>query len=134
MARRLLPQAAPLLLGAARLALGSFRLVVWIVMSGRWSTLTAMDRHGWLWAATTGVVLAGYVAGWFTALSLAPAVDVTAVLSVGALVTAALSAADTGSLPSAGEAGGLAILLAGAALIVAVGFRARERAPEGASA
>ncbi|MFA1542652.1 DMT family transporter [Actinomadura monticuli] len=132
-ARSLLPHVAPLLLGTARLALGAAVLVSWIAVSGRWSALTGLDRQGWLWAAVTGVVLAGYVAGWFTALSLAPAVDVTAVLSLGALVTAVLSAVDTGTLPSAGEAGGLAMLFAGAALIVMAALRARGRAAEGAA-
>ncbi|GAA1835302.1 DMT family transporter [Actinomadura chokoriensis] len=132
-ARRLLPRVPPLVLGAGRLSLGAAVLVLWILASGRWSALVGLDRNGWWWAAVTGVILAIYVAGWFTALSLAPAVDVTAVLSLGALVTAALSAADTGALPSAGEAGGLAILLAGTALLVTAAIRARGHALEGAA-
>ncbi|GAA1898236.1 DMT family transporter [Actinomadura bangladeshensis] len=132
-ARRLLPQVPPLVLGAGRLSLGATVLLLWILASGRWSALAGLDRSGWWWAAVTGMVLAVYVAGWFTALSLAPAVDVTAVLSLGALVTAALSAADTGALPSAAEAGGLAILLAGTALLVAAAVRARGHAPGGAA-
>ncbi|RFU38387.1 DMT family transporter, partial [Actinomadura logoneensis] len=118
-ARRLLSQVEPLALGAARMALGAVVLVLWDAVSGRWRDLAGMDGRAWWWTALTGAILACYVAGWFTALSLAPAVDVTAVLSVGALVTAALAAADTGALPSAAEAGGLAMLAAGAALVVA---------------
>ena len=39
----------------------------------------------------TGLILAGYVAIWFAALARAQAVDVTAVLVFGAVVTALLS-------------------------------------------
>ncbi|MEV5571909.1 EamA family transporter [Spirillospora sp. NPDC052269] len=134
-ARRLLPRVEPLVLGTSRMALGAVILVAWDAVSGRWRVLTGLDGRAWGWAALTGAILACYVAGWFVALSLAPAVDVTAVLSVGALVTAALSALDTGSAPSAAEAGGLAVLFAGAALVVAA-TRRRERArvPESAAA
>ena len=44
----------------------------------------------------TGVLLCAYVVCWFAALARAQAVDVTAVLVGGALVTAALNAAAEG--------------------------------------
>lgn len=135
LARRLLAgQVAPLVLGTARMVLGSAVLVGWIAVSGRWSALTGLDARGWEWAALTGAILAGYVAGWFTALSLAPAVDVTAVLSAGAVVTAVLSALDTGAAPPAVQAGGLVMLVAGAALVVLLASRARRAGIEEVSA
>ena len=45
----------------------------------------------WSWVLLTGLLLAGYVATWFAALARAQAVDVTAVLVFGAVVTALLS-------------------------------------------
>ncbi|WP_030172096.1 DMT family transporter [Spirillospora albida] len=132
--KRLLGEVPPVSLGAARMVLGSLLLLAWAAVSGRWSTLAGLDAEAWTWAAATGLVLAGYVACWYSALSLAPAVDVTAVLSVAALVTAALAAADTGLAPSATETGGLAMLLTGAVLVVLAGTARRRTPPDEAAA
>jgi drug/metabolite transporter (DMT)-like permease len=70
-------------------------------------------------------VLAGYVATWFAALSRAAAIDVTAVLSIGAVITALLGLAVKGTAVPASNAVGLALLLAGAALIAASRLRDR---------
>ena len=95
-------------------------------MTGRLGTLAHLGGRGWLWSAATGVILAGYVATWFAALALAPAVDVTAVLATGAVVTALLGYAVKGTaLPNAA---GLALLLAGAAAVAAVRLRGRHTA------
>ena len=66
------------------------------------------------WAAWTGLLLAGYVASWYAALARAQAVDVTAVLVFGAVVTALIAnAADGAALDPVG----LILVTAGAALI-----------------
>lgn len=64
----------------------------------------------------TGVILAGYVSTWFAALSRAPAVDVTAVLVVGAVVTALL-AAGVRREPLLPQLGWLTLVLVGALLV-----------------
>jgi hypothetical protein len=75
------------------------------------------------WALLTGLVLAGYVGSWFSALSRAPALDVTAVLVGGALITALLRTAVAGGpLPSLP---GLGLVGAGAALAAAAAWRRR---------
>lgn len=102
-----------------RMAAGAALLTVWVAVSGRWSALTGLDREGWLWAAVTGAVLAGYVALWFTALALAPAVDVTAVLVVAAVVTGVLNVVVKGAAVTTWTAAGMLIVLAGAALAAA---------------
>ena len=58
--------------------------------SGRWSDFVALDGSQWAWALLTGTLLAGYVATWYAALARAQAVDVTAVLVLGVVVTAVL--------------------------------------------
>jgi len=73
----------------------------------------------------TGVILAGYVAIWFAALSRAPAVDVTAVLVIGAVITALLAAAVNGQ-PLAPQLGWLALVLVGAMLGAVPTWRGRE--------
>lgn len=103
-------------LGAARLAIGSVALIAWLAVTGRAGDLFALDVGQWAWAMGTGVLLAGYVTAWFAALRRAPAVDVTAVLVVGAIVTAALDAAFRGA---AVDVAGLALLVTGVAIAVA---------------
>ena len=74
----------------------------------------------------TGIVLAGYVGTWYAALARAPAVDVTAVLVGGAVITALLRYVVTGTpLPSTE---GLVLVGMGFVLAVVAGFT--RRGPE----
>jgi drug/metabolite transporter (DMT)-like permease len=124
--KRLLRGIAPGTIAVARMGLGALLLLSWVVVSGRWSLLTGLDAQGWGWALLTGVVLATYVTTWFTALSLAPAVDVTAILVLAAVITAMLSGAVRGTSVLALDAAGLTLIVAGA---VVVGFAAARLRP-----
>jgi drug/metabolite transporter (DMT)-like permease len=110
---------------------GVVLLLAWVAVSGRWHALAGLSASGWAWAWLTGVILAGYVALWFTALALAPAVDVTAVLVVGAVITGLLNALVRGTAIGVTAGVGLATVLAGTALVFAA---ARRRAPVRAAA
>ena len=90
-AKRLLPHTTPLTIGVARLLGGSVLLVGWLAVSGKWSTFAGLDAHHWGWALMTGLILTGYVVTWFSALSRARAVDVTAILVFGAVITGVLN-------------------------------------------
>jgi drug/metabolite transporter (DMT)-like permease len=90
-AKRLLPQIPALQLGVIRLGVGSVGLLVWLGVTGRADALLGMTASQWGWLLLTGVLLAGYVGTWFTALALAPAVDVTAVLVAAAVLTAIIN-------------------------------------------
>jgi hypothetical protein len=70
----------------------------------------------------TGLLLAGYVATWYAALALAPAVDVTAVLVGGAVITAVLAGATSVMLP------GLLLVAGGVTWVMIEAFR-RTPAP-----
>jgi drug/metabolite transporter (DMT)-like permease len=107
----------PATVAVARMGMGVALLAGWVVASGRWDALAGLGAEGWGWALLTGAILAGYVATWYAALSLAPAVDVTAILVVGAVITAVLSATVTGTPVPALDAVGLTLLLAGAAVV-----------------
>jgi drug/metabolite transporter (DMT)-like permease len=127
LAKRLLRDTPARLVAVVRMAAGAGLLTVWVAASGRWSALAGLDGEGWTWAALTGLILAGYVALWFSALALAPAVDVTAVLVVAAVVTGVLNVAVKGSALTGWTGTGMLIVLAGGALAVAAGTRfARE--------
>jgi len=127
-AKWLLRGTSPATLGLARMGLGAAVLLGWVAVSGRFDTLTGLTATGWMWAAVTGAILAGYVATWFGALSLAPAVDVTAVLVVAAIVTGLLNAAVNGAVPTGATAFGMVLLATGAGLIALAQARPRELA------
>ncbi|HKY52601.1 MAG TPA: DMT family transporter [Candidatus Limnocylindria bacterium] len=115
-AKELLRGLTPLTVASARLGIGVVVLVALAVAGGAVSQLGAVTPQGWLWVAATGVILALYVVTWYSALSRAGAIDVTAVLVFGAVITALLGADIRGSsaLPSAL---GLALITLGCVLI-----------------
>jgi uncharacterized membrane protein len=94
-------------------------LLGWVAVSGRWTELTALTAEQWGWALLTGVLLSAYVGTWYAALARAQAVDVTAVLVFGAVVTAVLGAADGATLDGVG----LGLVAAGTAVAIAAALR-----------
>ncbi len=120
-AKRLLHDLPPATLSVARMAGGAVLLVAFVAYRGIPVDTAALGWHHLLWVAVTGLVLAGYVASWHLALARAPAVDVTAVLVGGALITAFLRTGVQGiPLP---EPAGLVLLAAGVAMILLSRFR-----------
>jgi drug/metabolite transporter (DMT)-like permease len=129
LAKRLLDRIAPRALAAARMAGGTVVLVAWLGLSGRAGDLAALTGEQWGWAALTGLLLAGYVTSWYAALSRAQAVDVTAVLVFGAVVTALIArAADGAALDPVGL-----VLVTSGAVVIALAALRRPRAPAAAS-
>jgi drug/metabolite transporter (DMT)-like permease len=115
--------AAPTL-AAARLGIGTLLLVGFVLLSGRTDEIAAYGAPQWGWVALTGFVLAGYVATWYAALARAQAIDVTAVLVLGAIVTALLNAGFEGASV---DALGLGLITAGGALIALRALRPAYR-------
>jgi drug/metabolite transporter (DMT)-like permease len=116
LAKRLLGGLSSWTVALARMVLGSTLLVSWLVASGGAGALLAMTAQQWTWIIVTGLILAGYVSTWFAALARARAVDVTAVLVLGAIITAILAAVVQGRA-LAPQAGWLVVLVAGGVLI-----------------
>jgi len=126
LAKRLLRGFAPQTVAIARMGFGVLVLLGWVAVSGRWAALTGLSAVGWRWALMTGVILAAYVAVWFTALDQGAAIDVTAILVAGAVVTGVLNTAVKGvALPPLNLVA-LAALLGGA-VIVGVGAARRPQ-------
>jgi drug/metabolite transporter (DMT)-like permease len=121
-AKRLLADLSSWTVGLTRMGVGSVVLVAWTLIRGQGGALTTLTGTQWMWVLLTGVILAGYVSTWFAALSRAPAVDVTAVLVVGAVVTALLAAGVKGA-PLVPQLGWVALVLAGAVLVATPGRR-----------
>lgn len=88
--KRVLGTTSPPVLAAARMAVGSVALLGWLAVTGRVDALAGLSLAGATWAIATGVLLAAYVLCWYGALARLPAVDVTAVLVGGAIITALL--------------------------------------------
>jgi drug/metabolite transporter (DMT)-like permease len=131
-ARRLLARVPVAVLGAGRLGIGLVVLGGYVVLTGRLDMIAALSPIQWVWALATGLLLAGYVGTWFGALSRAPASTVSAVLVIGAPITATLAAVAAGTLPAPAQVAGYGlIVVAAGALVVAAFVRQGSRvAPE----
>jgi len=130
-AKKLLTDLSSWTVGLTRMGVGSVVLVAWTLLRGDGGALIALTSTQWMWVLLTGVILAGYVSTWFAALSRAPAVDVTAVLVIGAVITALLAAGVKGT-PLVPQLGWVTLVLAGAALAALPPRRGRD-APAGAT-
>jgi len=84
-------------LAAARMGGGTVALLAWLVLTGKAGQLGGFGVEQWRWILLTGLLLTAYVATWYAALARAQAVDVTAMLVFGAVVTAVLSGAADGA-------------------------------------
>lgn len=128
-AKRLLATVSSRTVALARMGGGSLVLLGWLAVTGRGAALARLDAGEWGWLAITGPLLAAYVCCWLAALARAQAVDVTAVLVLGAVGTALLSGVvDPGPLVS--QAIWLILIAAGGLLAA----RSMLRRGEGATA
>lgn len=122
--KRVLADVTPWTLSIARMVGGAVVLVAWSAISGTLDQVVPSSSVQWGWIAVSGLLLAGYVMTWHNALARAQAVDVTAVLVAGALVTAVLSGSLRGvSLAPALPWNGL--ILAGTAMLAWQMWRSR---------
>ena len=124
----LLRSIPPSVVAAARMAIGAVLLLCWLALTGKLGDLTGLSALQWRWALLTGLLLTAYVATWFAALARAQAIDVTAVLVFGALVTAILSGVIDGA---AIGVGGTVLVAIGSGVIA---WAALRRPPTEAAA
>jgi drug/metabolite transporter (DMT)-like permease len=124
-AKRLLADLSSLTVGVARMAGGALALVAYGFVSGGVASMGAVSLTQFGWVIVTGVVLSGYVGFWYAALARAPAIDVTAILVGGALLTAALKVGFNGAaIPSPV---GLAFVMAGMVIVVVSSYSYADR-------
>jgi drug/metabolite transporter (DMT)-like permease len=119
-ARKLLQGLSALTVAAARMGGGVAILIGYTLATTGWGKLAATGWHQWSWAIGTGLILAAYVATWYAALARAGAIDVTALLVPGAIITALLQA---GSKALAPQWPGLLLVAAAGALVVLLASR-----------
>ncbi len=118
-ARRLLGDVRVLPAATARMAVGSLVLFLIVGLNGHLGQLAQWTGGQWIAVGLTGAILVGYVTTWYGALQRAPAAVVTSVLVVAAVMTAALQAINTGTLPAASRLGGFALLIVGGLIVAA---------------
>ena len=124
LARSLLRRGVPpAVVGTWRMAGGIVLLLAWAIARGALGDLLGLSATQWAWAVLTGLFLTAYVVSWHHALARAPALDVTAVLSVGAVITAALNAGVRGAVI---EPVGLVLLLTGGLLVAGASTVGRQ--------
>jgi drug/metabolite transporter (DMT)-like permease len=125
-AKKVLAAVPPLTLGVFRMTGGAVILILFALARGGLSSLSGVTGEHVVWIVVTAFTLSAYVATWFAALARAQAVDVTAVLVTGALITAFLESGVRGAaLPSPL---GMGLVAAGAALaLIAAGVRSQYR-------
>jgi drug/metabolite transporter (DMT)-like permease len=114
-ARRLLSGLSMLTVATARMGGGVLILICYTLATTHWSVLTAAGWQQWSWVLATGIILAAYVGTWYSALARAGAIDVTALLVPGAIITALLQ---SGSKALAPQWPGLVLVTAGGALVL----------------
>jgi drug/metabolite transporter (DMT)-like permease len=117
-----------------RLGIGLVVLVGYLAVTGKLATVGALTLDQWGWVLVTGALLSGYVGTWFAALQRAPASLVTAILVLGAPVTAALQGLQTGTVPAFPVLAGQGLVLAAGAVLVLSGLRRWQAVPVPASA
>lgn len=115
--KRLLAELAPATVSLVRMGIGSIVLLGYLVLTGELGVLGRLSLGQVGWAVATGLLLAGYVGTWMTALARARAIDVTSVL-VGSTVITGLLTAMAGTIPVAPAIAGFALIAAGVGILL----------------
>ena len=116
-AKRVLRDVPSPIAAAARMGIGLVLLLGWVAVSGGLAGIGALGIEQWAWVLLTGGMLSAYVATWYAALRRAPASAVTAILTLGAPITAALQLAANGQVPAPGALAGYGAVVAGCLVI-----------------
>jgi drug/metabolite transporter (DMT)-like permease len=117
-AKRLLRDVPSPIAAAARMGIGLVLLLGYVALSGGLAGAGALGMEHWAWVLVTGILLSAYVASWYAALRRAPASAVTAILTLGAPITAALQLVANGQVPAPTALAGHGAVLA-AGLVIA---------------
>lgn len=115
--KKLLVGLKPANVALSRMVGGSVILLAYASATGDLAGVSGVSLEGWMWVVITGLILAGFVSTWFYALARAQAVDVTAILVGGAVITATLqSLVQEVAIPN--FVPGTAMLAAGVAMLL----------------
>jgi len=119
LAKRLLDGMSGSLAATARMAIGGAILLCYLASIGKLGIVMQLNPTQWAWVIGPGLLLLAYVTTWYAALKRASATAVTSVLTVGAPITAVLTALAGSGPPRSDVLFGYGILVV-AVLLVAV--------------
>jgi len=113
LAKKILPEMSARSAAMGRMGIGS--LVMWLFLSltGRAETALALTGGQWFWVLVTSIFLMGYVWTWYSALKVAPAVLVTSILTLGAIITILLDILVEGQGVTMPQLAGIFLLIVG---------------------
>ncbi|MFA6525625.1 MAG: DMT family transporter [Patescibacteria group bacterium] len=86
-AKQILKTIHPNVVAWARLTIGIFFIILFLVFTGRLDNLMSASFAGWGWSMLTGAILFLFVLAWYHALKRAPATLVTSVLVFASPIT-----------------------------------------------
>ncbi|MDO8555249.1 MAG: DMT family transporter [bacterium] len=81
---------SPLVVGSGRMFFGSLFLLAYLIYTGEIGGLFILSGTKIWWLIASGAILFGYVVSWYSALKMAPAVTVSAILVVAGPITIVL--------------------------------------------
>ncbi|MBI2609969.1 DMT family transporter [Candidatus Giovannonibacteria bacterium] len=108
-----------LTVASARMVFGSLALLIYLSISGApFNAITSLNQVEWGWTLLSSLFLLGYVTTWYSALKMAPASHVAALLVPATLITNILSAVFVqGTLPF-NQVASSALLLLGVLFVI----------------
>lgn len=122
-----LKRISSLLLAGSRMTLGSIIILAFIALQGNVGMIAGLGLAQWGWTLLTGLLLAGYVLTWYTALKYAPATLVASILVPATFITNILTATFTTHTISAQQLLSGALLLIGITILI---IKARNIIPK----
>jgi drug/metabolite transporter (DMT)-like permease len=111
LAKRLLASVSSGLAATARMAIGAVALMSYLGVTGQLAPIPHLSLVQWAWVVGPGLLLFAYISLWYAALQRAPATTATGILTIGAPITALLSAAGGRDLPRPEELLGYGMLM-----------------------
>ena len=98
-----------------RMGVGALVMWTFLALTGRAGGAVSLIGPQGFWVVITSLFLMGYVWTWYSALKAAPAVLVTSVLTLGAIITIVLAAIVEGKGATTPQIAGMLLLALGAA-------------------
>ncbi len=116
--KKVLAEVSPRLVATGRMLFGSVVLLAFMALTGGLEKTFVLDATHWQWALLSAGFLLLYVSAWYVGLKNTSVSKATAVLTLGAPITLALSFAFAGKPLLLEQAAGMLLMVAGVAAVV----------------
>lgn len=127
-AKKVLKTIHPNIVAWARLTIGVFFILLFVIATGRFNALISASSAGWGWSLLTGSILLFFVLTWYHALKRAPATLITSILVFASPITTLLDEIFVKKQMVDKNAQGSLIIIIGIALFSLTLIRGSEKA------